>query len=158
SCATGERDDPFALVAVERLLPGGGGLFAATGSLENLGQVVVGVALESGRARLLAVGECLSRESLGLAVVPSVSCDESGDPAPERLRHRVVLVAEVTALRGELFCFVIAADCTEHATAHRRIVGKCCRAFLLGQVVAEVAELVGGGGVVARELVEFPEP
>lgn len=43
-----ERDNAFALVAVERLVPGGGGLFAAAGGLENLGQVDVGVALELG--------------------------------------------------------------------------------------------------------------
>jgi hypothetical protein len=41
SCAAGERDDPFALVAVERFLPGSGGLIAATGGLENFGQIEV---------------------------------------------------------------------------------------------------------------------
>ena len=37
--------------------------------------------------------------SLGIGVLSSVSCDESGDLPPARLRHRVVFFREVTALR-----------------------------------------------------------
>lgn len=43
--APGERDDLLSLVAAERLLPGGDGVAAASGGLERLGQVTVGVAL-----------------------------------------------------------------------------------------------------------------
>jgi hypothetical protein len=46
--ATGERDDLFALVSVECVLPRGDRLVTAAGRLEHLGEIAVGVGLKLG--------------------------------------------------------------------------------------------------------------
>src|SRR5205085_8521905 len=122
--AAGERDDPLALVAVERLLPGCDGLVSAAGGLEHFAEMVERVALEEGRVAPLGPGDGFAGEALCLGMLPARRVDERLRLPPGDLRHHIVGRGELASLLGERLSLVVTAERAEEAPQARRILGE----------------------------------
>jgi hypothetical protein len=96
-----EWDNTLALVELERLPVGAGGLLESPGGLEHDTQIEDRVAVARRRVGCLHDGHRVARETFCVVVLASVGPDQCGGLSPECLLDRIVLVAEISSLRGE---------------------------------------------------------
>src|SRR5579862_1254278 len=109
--APGERDDLLAFVESERLTQRCDRVLAPAGGFEHLREVVVAVALDLEHVGVGRDLDRLARQPFRLGMVASKGEDERLDLPPERLRIHILRAAELPALLGQYFGFLVAAEC-----------------------------------------------